>query len=81
MASTQENVSDFARIVDKPRLMDEKELKQVYINLFQNDLEKEWTDITQNMNFGTATDEEIAKAIEKVRYSNMSHSVVTHNLE
>jgi hypothetical protein len=69
MIKQQDDVSDFARIVDKLRLMDDKELRQVYLNLFKNELVKEWEDITRDMNFGDATDEDIVKAIEKKRYS------------
>ena len=68
MTTTQENVSTFARIVDKMRTMDEAELKLLYIQLFKDDLIKEGNEITSKMNFGNATDEDIVNAIQKRRY-------------
>jgi len=66
---SQEPVSTFARIVDKLRVMDEEELKGAYVKLFQNDLEKEWEEITGDLTFGDATDEDILIAVQKSRYN------------
>ena len=65
---TGERVSTFAWIVDKLRLMDEAELKHAYLKLFQDELDKEWEDITEDMNFGDATDEDIVKGVRENRY-------------
>ena len=70
MLTTQENVSTFARMVDKLRTVDEAELKLAYILLFKNDLAKEWESITSEMDFSKISDEEIVAAIQKTRYGN-----------
>ena len=70
MIGTQENVSTFARIVDKLRTMDEAELKLAYLRLFKSDLAKEWENITSEMDFSNVSDEEIVAAIQKTRYCN-----------
>lgn len=70
MLTTQENVSTFARMVDKLRTMDEAELKLAYLRLFKNDLAKEWESITSEMDFSMISDEEIVAAIQKTRYGN-----------
>ncbi len=67
ITTTEEQVSTFARIVDKLRLMDEAELKHAYLRLFQDEIEKEWMDITKDMDFGDTTDEDIVKAIQENR--------------
>jgi len=66
--TAQEPVSTFARIVDKLRVMDEDELEHAYLKLFQQGLEDEWEEITGELNFGDATDEDIVTAIQKNRY-------------
>jgi len=70
MLTTQENVSTFARMVDKLRTVDKAELKLAYIRLFKNDLAKEWESITSEMDFSKISDEEIVAAIQKTRYGN-----------
>ena len=70
MLITQENVSTFARMVDKLRTVDKAELKLAYLRLFKNDLAKEWESITSEMDFSKISDEEIVAAIQKTRYGN-----------
>lgn len=65
----QEPVSTFARIVDKLRVMDEVELKNAYLKLFQSDLEKEWEEITKDLEFGEITDDELVTTLNKRRYN------------
>jgi len=64
----QQQASTFALIIDKLRLMEEGELKNAYVKLFQEDLEKEWENITKDLDFGNAGDEDIIRAVQKKRY-------------
>jgi hypothetical protein len=68
MTAVQEEVSTFARMVDKLRLMNEAELKLAYIRLFKEDLAKQWETITSEATFGDSTDEDIVTAIQEARY-------------
>ena len=69
MVTTTEQVSTFAQIVDRLRDKSEEELKLLYIKIFRDDLVKKWEDLTSEMNFGDATDDDIVKAVQKNRYS------------
>jgi hypothetical protein len=69
MTITGERVSTFAKIVDRLRNKNEEELKLLYIKFFRDDLAKKWEDLTSEMNFGDATDEDIVNAIQKKRHS------------
>jgi hypothetical protein len=66
--ATQTDISTFAQIVDKLRNKTEAELKLLYVQLFANEIEKEFEDITKTANFQTVTDDDIVKAIQKSRY-------------
>ncbi len=68
MTAVQEEVSTFARMVDKLRLMNEAELKLAYIRLFKDDLAKQWEAIASKATFGDTTDEEIVATIQERRY-------------
>ncbi len=65
MIAVQEEVSTFARLVDKLRLMDEAELKLAYIRLFKNEIEADWKNLIEEMNFGNTTDDEIIEAFQR----------------
>lgn len=65
MTAVQEEVSTFARLVDKLRLMDEGELKLAYIRLFKNEIEADWKNLIEEMNFGNTTDDEIIEAFQR----------------
>lgn len=65
MPEIREDVSTFARMVDKLRLMNEAELKLAYIRLFKNEIETDWKVLCEQMNFGDATDEEIIAAMQR----------------
>ena len=64
----QPSASLFAQMVDKLREKTDEELKMLYIKFFQNDLSEEWKNITNDIEIGKATDEDISKAIERNRY-------------
>ena len=66
---TVEQVSTFAKIVDKLRVMNDDELNNAYLKLFKEDLEEEWDVITKDLTFGDATDDDIVSAIQKNRYN------------
>ncbi len=68
MISTEEDISTFARIVDKLRDKSEEDLKLLYNKFFRNELEKNWNELTSEMNFNDAGDEDIVKAIQQKRY-------------
>ena len=68
MTAVQEEVSVFAKMVDKLRIMNDAELKLAYLRLFKEDLARQWEEITSDATFGAATDEDILKAIQEVRY-------------
>lgn len=74
MVAEEKNVSTFALIVDKLRLMNEAELKLAYIKLFRAELEKEWEEITKDADFGDVTDEEIVAAIQNNRREKHQHA-------
>jgi Na+-translocating ferredoxin:NAD+ oxidoreductase RnfC subunit len=69
MGYQQPQSSTFAQMVDQLRTKSEAELKMLYIQFFKNDLNEEWTTITQSSDFKNATEEDIIKAIQKKRYS------------
>lgn len=60
--------SAFAQIVDQLRNKSERELKLLYLRLFQNELQDEWKAITKDANFKNSTENDIIKAIKKNRY-------------
>lgn len=60
--------SAFAQIVDQLRNKSERELKMLYLRLFQNELQDEWKAITKDANFKNSTENDIIKAIKKNRY-------------
>lgn len=64
-----EQVSTFAKIVDKLRGMNDAELNNAYLKLFKEDLEEEWDILTKELTFGDATDEDILFSIQKSRYN------------
>ena len=68
MTATQEEVSTFARMVDKLRLLNEAELKLAYIRLFEEEITAKWKVLIEEMNFGDVTDEQIATAFHNQRY-------------
>ncbi len=68
MTATEEQVSTFAKIVDKLRDKSEEDLKLLYLKFFRDDLIKKWENLTSEMNFGDTTDEDMVKAIQKKRY-------------
>lgn len=59
MTSSGETPSTFALMVDKLRMMNEAELNLAYIQLFRDELAKEWEDITSQGSYGEISDEEI----------------------
>ncbi len=69
MTATQEEVSTFARMVDKLRKMDEAELKLAYIKLFEDEISEKWKKLVDEINFGNVADEEITNAFTEQRYS------------
>jgi hypothetical protein len=70
MVAVQEEISTFARMVDKLRLMNDAELKLAYIRLFKDDLAKQWEEITSKATFSEASDSDIVAAIQEGRYPN-----------
>lgn len=62
--------SVFAQIVDKLRNKSEEELKMLYLKFFVSDLSDEWKKVTANADFGSVTEEDIVKTIQKNRYRN-----------
>jgi hypothetical protein len=64
----QPQPSTFAQMVDQLRTKSEAELKMLYLQFFKNDLNREWTQITESANFKNVTEDDIVKAIQKNRY-------------
>ncbi len=60
--------SVFAQLVDRLRSKSDEELKMLYLRLFVDDLKKEWADFTAESDFGSVSEEDIVKAIQKSRY-------------
>ena len=52
----------YKQIVNSLKTKSEEELKLLYINLFADDLQKEWETITQKANFGSITEKELISA-------------------
>ena len=57
----------YKQIVNSLKTKSEEELKLLYINLFADDLQKEWETITQKANFGSITEKELISAISKTK--------------
>lgn len=66
--TTEKRVSYFAQIVDKLRGMSEEELKVLYIQLFKDEIAKDFEQISYEMTFANTTDEDIDMAFLKSRY-------------
>ncbi len=69
MITATEQISTFAQIVDKLRNKSEDDLKSLYIKFFRDEIVKNWENLTSEMNFGDATDEDIVESMQKKRYS------------
>lgn len=69
MITATEQISTFAQIVDKLRDKSEDDLKLLYIKFFRDEIVKNWENLTSEMNFGDATDEDIVESMQKKRYS------------
>jgi len=67
--SQQSQPSTFAQMVDQLRTKSEAELKMLYLQFFNNDLNEEWKNITKSSDFQNASEDDIIKAIQKNRYS------------
>ena len=57
----------YKQIVNSLKTKSEEELKLLYINLFADDLQREWESITQKANFGSITEKELISAISKTK--------------
>ena len=57
----------YKQIVNSLKTKSEEELKLLYINLFADDLQREWESITQKANFGSITEKELILAISKTK--------------
>ena len=62
-----EKISTFALMVDKLRQLNEAELKLAYIQLFKEEIKKDWKELVDEMELTTATEEEISDAFYKMR--------------
>jgi hypothetical protein len=58
----------YKQIVNSLKTKSEEELKLIYINLFADDLQKEWEIITQKSNFGSITKKELISRIRKTKH-------------
>ena len=58
----------YKQIVNSLKTKSEEELKLLYINLFADDLQREWESITQKANFGSITEKELLAAMQKQQY-------------
>jgi hypothetical protein len=54
----------YKQIVSRLKTKSEEELKLLYLNLFADDLQKEWETITQKSKFGNITEKELISAIK-----------------
>jgi hypothetical protein len=57
----------YKQIVSSLKTKSEEELKLLYLNLFADDLQKEWENITRKANFGSITEKELISAISKTK--------------
>ena len=58
----------YKQIVNSLKTKSEEELKLLYINLFADELQKEWETITQKANFGSITEKELISTISKTKH-------------
>ncbi len=58
----------YKQIVNSLKTKSEEELKLLYINLFADDLLREWETITQKANFGNISETELISAIRKTKH-------------
>ena len=61
----------YKQIVNSLKTKSEDELKLLYINLFADELQKEWETITQKANFGSITEKELISMISKTKHKHV----------
>ncbi len=61
----------YKQIVNSLKTKSEEELKLLYINLFGDELQKEWETITQKANFGSITEKELISMISKTKHKHV----------
>ena len=72
MVAVQEEISTFAKMVDKLRLMNDAELKLAYNMLFEDEIANKWKALIEEMNFGDVSDEKITTAFFNQRYPSIA---------
>jgi hypothetical protein len=72
MVAVKEEISSFARMVDKLRLMNDAELKLAYNKLFEDEIAAKWKVLMEEMNFTDVSDEMITTAFFNQRYPSIT---------
>jgi hypothetical protein len=60
----------FKQIVEKLQTLNEAELKQAYVRLFNDDINNQWKKLSEESSLNEVSEEEIDAAFLKSRYPN-----------